>query len=168
MALNLLKKYNQLLDILGMNENQRKYSLLGVFNRDIRNNSDFYFRRKPIHPTPVTDGEIAIETLFIHLTTQINNDSGKREYDYDRSVRLHWIRYHIEEKNQNDTICFSVKEPQGIRTYIYDKNEKYVIVLEPLRKGTAYYLLTAYFLKGKDAQRNSIMKKYKRKLEDIY
>ena len=50
-------------------------------------------------------------------------------------------------------LCFSVKEPEGIRTYIYDKNEKYVIVLEPKHKNTIYYLLTAYHLRGKDAKK---------------
>ncbi len=55
-------------------------------------------------------------------------------------------------------ICFSVKEPDGVRTYIYDKDEKYVIVLEPKHNNTIYYLLTAYHLRGKDAQRNKILK----------
>ena len=63
---------------------------------------------------------------------------------------------------------FSVKEPEGIRTYYYDADEKYVIVLEPLRCGDAYYLLTAYYIKGKDEKRNKIEKKYKRKLDVIY
>lgn len=50
-------------------------------------------------------------------------------------------------------LVFSVKEPEGIRTYIYDKDEKYVIILEPLRNGTQYYLLTTYYLTGKDAHK---------------
>lgn len=43
----------------------------------------------------------------------------------------------------DDVLHFSVQEPEGVRTYIYDKTERYVIVLEPLRKVNAYYLLTA-------------------------
>ena len=62
-------------------------------------------------------------------------------------------------------LCFTVKEPEGNRTYIYDKTEKYVIVLEPLRNGTEYYLLSAYHVQGKDARRNKIERKYRRKLD---
>ena len=64
-------------------------------------------------------------------------------------------------------LLFSVKEPEGYRTYYYDKDEKYVIVLEPMRDGSAYYLLTAYYIKGKDAQRDKMMKKFKRKLDTV-
>ncbi len=64
-------------------------------------------------------------------------------------------------------LLFSVDEPEGLRTYLYDKDERYVIILEPLRKKAEYYLLTAYFLTGKDAQRDKILKKYKRKLNYI-
>lgn len=60
---------------------------------------------------------------------------------------------------------FSVDESAcGVRTYIYDKDENYVIVLEPLRNSNEYYLLTAYHLRGKDKSRDKIMKKYKRRL----
>lgn len=45
---------------------------------------------------------------------------------------------------------FSVEEPDGIRTYIWDKDEDYVSVLEPLRNKDEYYLLTAYHIEGKD------------------
>lgn len=64
-------------------------------------------------------------------------------------------------------MVFSVKEPEGFRTYIYDQTEKYVVVLEPLRSRDAYYLLTAYFVEGKDEKRDKFEKKWKRKLPDI-
>lgn len=64
-------------------------------------------------------------------------------------------------------LIFSVKEPEGFRTYIYDKDEKYVIILEPLRNKNEYYLLTAYYLSGKDSKRDKIVKKYNRRLDEI-
>ena len=63
----------------------------------------------------------------------------------------------------HNMLYFSVAESRVNRTYIYDIDEKYVIVLEPRRNGTAYYLLTAYHLEGKDAARNKIMNKYNRR-----
>ncbi|KAA6311727.1 hypothetical protein EZS27_037205 [termite gut metagenome] len=60
-------------------------------------------------------------------------------------------------------LVFSVAEPNGTRTYIYDKDEFYVIVLEPMRKKEEYYLLTAYYLDSRDKARDKIMKKYKRR-----
>jgi hypothetical protein len=62
---------------------------------------------------------------------------------------------------------FSVAEPDGNRTYIYDKDEFYVIVLEPMRKKNEYYLLTAYYLDGKDKVRDKMLKKYRRRLPDV-
>ena len=44
MPLNLTKKYNDLLDILGMSESQRNDSLRRIFNRDIQDNPAFSFR----------------------------------------------------------------------------------------------------------------------------
>lgn len=65
-------------------------------------------------------------------------------------------------------LSFSVQEPEGIRTYIYDVDENYVIVLEPLRNRDEYYLLTAYYISGKDAKRDKMLKKYKRRLSETF
>jgi hypothetical protein len=167
MPLNLLKKYNQLLEFSAFNEFQRNSSLKGVFNRDIVNNNNFTFKTKQINPTPA-DGQNSIERLFAHLTTTITDKStNKREFDLTRSVRLHWIRFHIEEQKKENMFVFSVDEPNGTRTYIYDKDEYYVIILEPMRNRNEYYLLTAYYLENKDKARDKIMKKYKRKLPEV-
>jgi hypothetical protein len=169
MPLNLIKKYNDLLDLGAYNDYQRKQSLLAIFDRDIATNDSFTFNGKKITPTPQTDGQIKMELLFFHLTTVVEDRIKKnRIFDHHRSIRLHWVKYHIDFKKKENMLHFSIKEPEGIRTYIYDKDEKYVIILEPLRNGTEYYLITAYHLRGKDAKRNKIVKKYKRKLDEIY
>lgn len=164
MPFNLTKKYNDLLDLLGMNERQRTESLRRIFSRDIENNPAFTFNGKPIYPTPHEDGQIAMENLFNHLTRhEVDKEIHHRECDMSRSQRLHWIRHHVEQRKENNMLYFSVAEPRSPRTYIYDIDEKYVIVLEPRRNGTAYYLLTAYHLEGKDAARNKIIAKYNRR-----
>ncbi len=63
-------------------------------------------------------------------------------------------------------LVFSVQDTDGIRTYILDEDEKYVIVLAPARSGKEYYLLTAYLLEGRNMDK--IKKKYARKLPDLY
>lgn len=168
MPFNLLKKYNELLDISGMNEFQREVSLRGVFDRDITNNQFFTFNGKQITPTPA-DGVIKMETLFTHLTCVIiDKATRKREFDLQRSLRLHWVKFHINQSKKENMLIFSVDEPEGNRTYIYDVDEKYVIVLEPLRKvKNYYYLLSAYHVMGKDAQRNKFERKYKRRLSEV-
>ncbi|GHT37413.1 hypothetical protein FACS1894181_05110 [Bacteroidia bacterium] len=169
MPLNLLVRYNALLDVTAMSGQERNASLKGIFNRDIVNNSSFAFRTKKINPTPA-EGEDEMERLFKHLTTTMTDkNTRKREFDLARSTRLHWIRYHIEEQKKERVLVFSVSEPEGNRTYIYDVDEKYVIVLEPLRDSSkkGYALLTAYHEEGKDRERGKIMKKYKRKLLEV-
>lgn len=166
MALNLLKKYPELLDVSHLSPPARKKSLKLIFDRDILNNNLFKFNKKQINPT-TKDGEIPMDTLFHHLTTVVSDEKTKRrEFDVNRSVRLHWIKYHIDGKKKDKMLVFSCKEPQGIRTYIYDKIEKYVIILEPYRKKEEYYLLTAYHLTGRNKKK--IANKYKRKLNEIF
>lgn len=167
MPLNLLKTYNELLDLASLSEPQRIASLKGVFNQTIINRQPIVFNKKIVIPCP-NDGVIEMETLFRHLTTVITDRAtNKREFDMSRSKRLHWVRYHIDCEKENNMMLFTVKEPEGYRTYWYDVDEKYVVVFEPNVKQNVYYLLTAYYLEGKDAQRDKIRKKYKRKLDEL-
>lgn len=168
MPLNRIKIYNQLLDIVGMSGRERTISLEGIFKRDFGEQSPV-FCGKEVHPTPREDGEIPMETLFRHLTTEMTDKKSRaREFELERSKRLHWVRFHLDQRKEDNMLLFSAREPEGIRTYYYDRNEKYVIVLEPLRNGSAYYLLSAYYVRGKDAMRNKIEKKYRRKLDELY
>ncbi len=167
MPTNLLKQYNTLLELAAFNEMQRDESLKRIFCRDIVENKNFKFQARQIKPT-TADGEDSMDRLFRHLTTRITDKATRhREFDMARSVRLHWIRYHVEERKHDEMYVFSVNEPSGIRTYIYDRVENYVIVLEPLRNGMEYYLLTAYHMDGKDKARNKMMRKYNRRLPII-
>ena len=167
MPLNLTKIYNALLDILGMGEKERNTSLRLVFKRDFED-STATFRGKASHPTPREDGEIPMDTLFRHLTTEmVDTKTRERYFEMKRSERLHWVRYHLDEKKKDNMMLFSVQEPEGLRTYYYDKDEKYVVVLEPRRDGESYYLLTAYYIRGKDAKRDKMEKKYKRRLKEV-
>jgi hypothetical protein len=168
MAFNLIKKYNQLLELGSFNEYQRKESLRQIFKRDFEECDQIIFNQKPVTPTPV-DGVIEMETLFSHLiTVMVDKVTRRREYDNHRAVRLHWVKHHLGNGKNENMYLFSVKEPEGYRTYFYDKDEKYVVVLEPLKNKNEYYLLTAYYLTGKDAKRDKIMSKYKkRRLNEI-
>jgi hypothetical protein len=107
MATNLLRKYPEHLEISHLSPPARNKSLRGVFDRDIQNNTFFKFRKKVNRPT-TKDGEIPMDTLFHHLTTVVTDEkTKKREFDLDRSVRLHWIKYHIEEKKKDKMLFFS-------------------------------------------------------------
>ncbi len=166
MPTNLLKKYPELLEIGHLNEGQRRRSLRGVFDKDITNNPVFKFQGKQIRPT-TAEGEEPLDLLFRHLTTVVvDQATKKREFEMGRSLRLHWVKHHIEEKKQNRMRVFSVQESQGNRTYIHDMDERYVIVLEPLRNVNEYYLLTAYHLEGRN-HRKMENKYRRRRLPDV-
>ncbi|MFP3593963.1 hypothetical protein [Chryseobacterium sp. SIMBA_038] len=170
MPTNLLVKYNSLLDLLGQSENVRNRSLRGVFDRDFVIGTPLVFNNKPIYPTSV-NGSLPMDTLFRHLTTVIvDQATRKREYERTRSVRLHWVKHQINELCKipdSNILRFSLKEPDGFRTYIYNVSERYVIVLEPLRDRTAYYLLSAYHVTGNEKLRDKFLKKHKRRLPEL-
>lgn len=164
MPLNLLKKYNSLLEIDSFNDSQRYFSLKAVFERDFIKSTNSYKSRNII-PTP-KDGQTTMEVLFSHLTTKTDNyNPSSRCFDRDRSVRLHWIKYHFQNPICCEIEVFSVKDKEGVRTYFYNPKEQYVIILEP-RKDNLYYLLTAYYIKGAD--KIKIENKKKRKLSEIH
>lgn len=170
MPFNLLKKYPELLEIGHLPEPDRNRSLKSVFERDIENNQNFRFQGKAIRP--IKGEEPAMQLLFRHLTTEEveeEDENGKsfkrRIFEIHRSQRLHWVKYHIDENLKKDMEIFSTEEhingKKKYRTYIYDLAQKYVIVLEPQRSGTDYYLLSAYYL-----NRSYGVKKMKKKIKN--
>ena len=175
MPLNLLKKYPELLDFLSLTTIDRTKSLRNIFNRDVVENATFSFKGKQIYPIKA-DGEFDLQREFMHLTTHVEKDEEgieRRAFDKFRSERLHWIRPHTEEKITDSQVeVFSVQERDSkkrqtvTRTYIYNSNRKYVVVLEPYRNGTAYYLLTAYYLDQLFGEKK-IKKSMKHKLDVI-
>lgn len=75
-------------------------------------------------------------------------------------------------------LIFSTQRGCERRTYVYDKAEKYVIVLEPKERTKLdelggehlykyYYLLTAFKLEGKDIKRNKIEKLYEKRHTEL-
>lgn len=178
MPFNLLKQYPDVLDII-MSEADRYRSLRGVFNRDIQNNSTFSFRTKRIYPIK-EDGEIDMAMQFTHLTCVEIQDCDElgnllpkvRVFDPDRSKRLHWIKHHINEKTPSNIVVFTVHERDMKKrcfvdkTYVYDKVQKYVIVLECQRSNTTYRLLSAYYFNRPYAEKE-INKKIQRKLNEV-
>ena len=180
MPFNKLKKYPELLDLNSLDERSRKASLKGIFDRDITENDNFCFRGTRIYPIK-TDGEIDMDRELLHLTTEEieeADEQGKvykhRVYDRYRSERVHWIRPHVEEKvTDSDIVVFSVNERNQrkrsnvVRTYIWNKTRKYVIVLEPqMRNGEAYYLLTAYYM-NKEYGEKQMKKRLAAKLDTV-
>lgn len=175
MPFNLLKKYPDLLEIGHLSEPDRKRSLNWIFERDIKYNQDFRFRRKTIRP--IKGEEPAMQLLFRHLTTEdieVIDERGRaykqRLFEIHRSQRLHWIKDHIDENLKKKIEIFSTEErvngKKKYRTYIYNLSQKYVIVLEPQRSGTDYYLLSAYYL-NKSYGEKKMKKKIKSKLKDL-
>lgn len=67
------------------------------------------FKEKQIRPIKKEDGKPAMDTLFHHLTTCKNEDNehNERIFEMDRSLRLHWVKHHIELKTPENIIVFS-------------------------------------------------------------
>lgn len=177
MPTNLLKEYSELLEIMHLSEVERTSSLRSIFRRDIEDNPNLNFRAKIIRP--IKGEEPAMDLLFKHLTTEEIQEKGqngkeypKRIFEKDRSQRLHWVKYHLQEIKKDRVEIFSVEERDQnkrqdiLRTYIYDCDQKYVIVLDPQRSKRDYYLVTAYYL-NKDYGEKKIKKLLKNRLPEL-
>ena len=142
-----------------------------IFERDIKNNIDFKFRTKDIKPQDIDPTlEQNYDRLHKHLTTRDNGGelSFERNFDEERSKRLHWIKFHIEENKKDGMLIFSYRDRVGNRTYIYDITQRYVIILEPFRKQSEniYYFITAFYCDF-DSKVRTINGKYRNRLPDI-
>lgn len=175
MDFNTLKNYPDLLDLAYLTVPQRNESLKNIFRRDIEDNPKFNFRTKIIRPIK-KEGQIPMEVLLHHLTTKDDKDEkgkklGSRSFEMARSQRLHWVKFHIEEQKKDNLEVFSYKDRVDgrsvIRTYIYDVDRDYVIILEPQKSGLDYFLLTAYYL-NEPGGKNQIENKRKKKLPEVY
>lgn len=96
------------------------------------------------------DGAADMGRQFTHLTCEEIQEGdvmgnllpAKRIFEKDRSQRLHWINHHIQELSSENIEVFSLTERDQkkrcdvTKTYIYDKKERYVIVLECQRKSS--------------------------------
>lgn len=175
MDFNKLKNYPELLDLACLTVSQRNESLKSIFKRDIEDNPSFNFRTKCVRPIK-KEGQVSMEVLLHHLTTKEDKDEkgkklGSRSFEMARSQRLHWVKFHIEEKKQDSVEVFSFNDRVDgrsiIRTYIYDLEQEYVIILEPQKSGLDYFLLTAYYL-NEPGGKNQIENKRKKKLQEVY
>lgn len=178
MPLNLIKKYPELLELIGSLKDMQA-SLRRIYVRDIEDNADFKFRGIPIHPIKAEEGQLEMDMTFTHLTTREyhpTDDSGnplpsKREFDIQRSKRLHWINHHVHERTPENIEVFTIIERDQDKrvdvkhTYIYDKVGKYVIVFDR-RQQKDFRLLTAYYLDEPYAEK-MMKKKMKKKLADV-
>jgi len=175
MPLNLLKKYPELLELAHLSEFDRILSLKGIFKRDIEDNHSFSFRRKKIWP--VKGEEPSMQILFRHLTTEEIDEKDENEkvyqrriFEMDRSMRLHWIKPHVDEAINDEIKVFSTEErihgKNTFRTYVYNRKHKYVLVMEPQRSGNDYYLLSAYYLNRPYGEK-IIEKKMKNRLAQL-
>lgn len=178
MPTNLLKKYPELLELGHLSEPARTESLQRIFKRDIEENPGLNFRGKKIRPIKGEEPDMVL--LFRHLTTEEIEETEeavkafkKRYFEMDRSRRLHWIKFHLEENKKDKVEVFSVEERDQkkrqdiIRTYIYDVEQKYVIVLNPQRTGRDYYLITAFYL-NKEYGEKKIKKLFKKRLGELH
>ena len=110
MPFNQTKIYNELLDILSLNEAQRTKSLRLIFERDFVDKSPV-FQKKEIYPTPQANGEIPMDTLFRHLTTEMQDTQ-------DPVHRQQAFR--VGTSSSTVPVCVKHRERGSLRYNLYD------------------------------------------------
>ncbi len=179
MAINIIKRYSDFLELNHYSSSQKTASLKTIFDRDIGDNVNFKFKNKIIRPLKKED-VIDVESLFKHLTHRTDRTKDKKGkviisrsiFDVERSKRLHWISPHLKGKITDEVKIFSsnnrIRGKNVIRTYIYNVTQDYVIILQPQRSKLDYYFITAYYLEKKYGGPKMINNKYKNKLEEVH
>ncbi len=79
---------------------------------------------------------------FNHIVTGLNeNTRTPGRYKENRAIRVHWIKYIIENVNQKEILYFE----KNSKHYFWAKNENYIVIVKETKKGQ-YYLVTAFYV----------------------
>ena len=161
----LLVKFDNFLDILSMNPINLVDSLSMIFENDMVNNPCRTFNEKKVI---YFQDPFDKQAIFDHLIKKKMNGS-RQVIDVERAKRIHWIKYFIEnslKQGVNGFWVFSYKHlNENIRTYIYHKQTKFLVVLEPTNNNE-YILITAHLRAGDGI--TEIKRRYREKLPDLH
>lgn len=162
--MNILAKYDGLLELSSLNEKDLRAELWSIFKRDFDGKIECC--GKDVEPTPSDSG--GYEHVFIHLITKSDDKTG-REIDRKRSKYIHWIKPHIKRdlspfSDLHDLSVFSIEENRRTSLYLLNKTKKYVVILELKRDKSALYLLTAFPIDD-ESKYNSMINKEKRAIK---
>lgn len=147
-----------------MNPLRAEESLRLIFKRDMVDNPCTTFNgRRMVY---FRDG-IHEDIAFDHLIKNKVNGS-RNNIEHHRAVRLHWIKPALEKAlNSTKYLVFSHKRPgSDIRTYIYHKKMKHVVILEPNIEENEYYLVTSFRVVGNGIQK--MKDRYNDRLSELY
>lgn len=163
--LNLEVKFGDDLDIGHLRHSDALISLRRVFDRDFITNPCTHFLGKEI--IYVREGNTN-DQVFDHVT--MKQEYGKRHLiDNKRAIRIHWIKTILEKagtsKSKKYQVFSHVHPKHGLKTYVYHKNLKHLIILEPSECGQKYIFITAFHVSGSGL--DEIRDKYDNKLPDI-
>lgn len=140
------------------NNNFTEYEdyLYSIFLKDLFNMKIFY-KEKPVSlkKHPMYNDK---EESFYHLTCKNYEwDISKRDPDFRRSERLHWIKQSIETNHsltyKKDCFLVYKKETNNkVRTHLLNKEDRYIIILE--ERKDYYLLITAFYIEYDNALDN--------------
>lgn len=117
--------------------------LYSVFSNSIKGGRLTYRGNKIWHFPDLDDGR---EEIFWHLTSCKDKNTGDRLPDLRRCERLHWIPIILAACANSDVLEWDYAEGSGkINSYVWLKEENFVIILKKYPKGDRR-ILTSYYL----------------------
>jgi hypothetical protein len=94
------------------------------------------------------------ETIFWHLTTREDKESGERLPDFRRCERLPWARPMVDNTNDPAVLAWDYEEGTGdIKTYIWLKDFDYLIIMKKY-KNNQRRLITHFGLNFRISKKN--------------
>lgn len=154
------------LDYGYMRTNDAIESLKGVFKRDFIDNPCIEFMGKPIIYVREGNDETKV---FKHVI--MNEEYKKREFiDDKRAKRLHWVKTLLEKSQKSQGTKYWIfshnHDKHGLKTYIYHRKLRHLVILEPNSDATGYFFTTAFQVTGTGI--DDLRDKYENKLPDLY
>lgn len=76
------------------------------------------------------DGFRKYPETFVHLITR-KSSGGKRVFDKYRANKIHWVKCILENRNEEDVLCFEYPEEDGdLRYYYWFKDGGFLVIMK--------------------------------------
>ena len=151
-------------------------NLYNIFCREIRDYS-LYYKAYPV--SIYKDMEDGKEKIFWHLTSREskikktprrkkkyqNSEKGPRLPDLRRCERLQWIKVFITQARNSELLSFDYEEgDKTIKTYIWFKEEKFVVILKKMKNSSKRILTTSFYV-DKQYTYDDFQRKYNNRIK---
>ncbi len=152
-----IKWLEPIVELTDFNGDPRAYidHLFSIFTRDFIKSPPLFRGNKVFYNNTDDGGK---PNTFVHITTETNRETKKRELCIRRCERIAWVRAIIENSDDSAVLVWNKEQhtTRGwkTRTYLFLEQENFLVVLEKKLKG--HFMITVIYVDNPNQKRKHL------------